>query len=54
MAVRAPPGGAGDEGRPPVLAPVAAAAVPTGEDARGDDCFGERWVGCSLAWVIDR
>ncbi len=35
MAVRAPPGGAGDEGRP-VLAPVAA-APPTGDDARGED-----------------
>jgi hypothetical protein len=35
MAVRAPPGGRGDEGRP-VLAPVAAAEL-TGDEARGED-----------------
>lgn len=35
MAVRAPPGGAGEEGRP-VLAPEAAGEV-TGEEARGED-----------------
>jgi hypothetical protein len=35
MAVRAPPGGAGDEGRP-VLAPDAP-GVDTGEEARGED-----------------
>lgn len=39
MAVRAPPGGAGDEGRPAVLAPVVAPAVPAaGDEARGEDC----------------
>ena len=37
MAVRAPPGGGGDEGRP-VLTPVLAPGVPTGEEARGEDC----------------
>ncbi|KAK5634818.1 hypothetical protein RRF57_010531 [Xylaria bambusicola] len=35
IAVRAPPGGAGDEGRP-VLAPDAA-GEETGEEARGED-----------------
>lgn len=35
MAVRAPPGGTGDEGRP-VLEPVAAGEL-AGDDARGED-----------------
>ena len=39
IAVRAPPGGAGDEGRP-VLEPVA--VPPTGEEARGEDYGIER------------
>jgi len=37
MAVRAPPGAAGDDGRP-TLAPVAAAAALSGDEARGEDC----------------
>jgi hypothetical protein len=36
MAVRAPPGGGGEDGRP-VLAPVAGAL--TGDDALGEDCI---------------
>jgi hypothetical protein len=35
MAVRAPPGGGGDEGRP-VLAPMAAGEL-TGDEALGED-----------------
>jgi len=35
MAVRAPPGAAGDDGRP-MLAPVAAGEA-TGDEARGED-----------------
>lgn len=34
IAVRGPPGGVGDDGRP-MLAPLAA---PVGEEARGEDC----------------
>lgn len=36
MAVRGPPGGVGDEGRP-MLAPLAAAGELAGEEARGED-----------------
>jgi len=36
MAVRAPPGGVGEEGRP-TLAPLAAAGELTGEEGRGED-----------------
>lgn len=41
MAVRAPPGGVGDEGRP-TLAPLAAVAAASGEEARGEDYMAER------------
>ncbi len=37
IAVRAPPGGAGDNGRA-VLAPEAAAGEVAGEERRGGDC----------------
>lgn len=36
MAVRGPPGGVGDEGRP-MLEPEAAPAALAGEEARGED-----------------
>ncbi len=42
IAVRAPPGGGGDEGRlEPVAEPAAAPEAPAvaGEAARGEDCF---------------
>lgn len=39
IAVRGPPGGVGDEGRP-TLAPLAAPAL-TGEEGRGEDCESE-------------
>lgn len=42
MAVRAPPGAEGDEGRP-MLAPVAAGEL-TGDDARGEDCWEDQRV----------
>jgi hypothetical protein len=41
MAVRGPPGGVGDEGR--ATAPdEAPTGVPTGEEARGEDCVDSR------------
>ena len=36
MAVRGPPGGVGDDGRP-TLAPLAAAGALAGEEGRGED-----------------
>lgn len=43
IAVRGPPGGVGEEGRP-TLAPLAAAGALTGEEGRGED------YGRSVAW----
>jgi hypothetical protein len=40
IAVRAPPGGVGEEGRP-TLAPEAAPPALAGEEGRGEDCATE-------------
>jgi hypothetical protein len=46
MAVRGPPGGVGDPGRP-TLAPLAAAAALSGEEGRGEDYAMRRLALCA-------
>jgi len=53
MAVRGPPGGVGDEGRA-TLPEAAPTGVPTGEEARGEDCIEDSSAGMHFPSISPR